>query len=159
MTYSPAYTALPGGNVFAGFRFPPLRCCDVCTHFCGAAGANGRDTFDPAWLNLNADEMTISDLLKSLFAPVAASPASPPKLDAGSEPALSNSLGALSSRQQGWITIEEARQLFSPMDKQYAFGEMDDQGKANLASFAARHSSSFDIMPVEGRIYFARNAD
>jgi hypothetical protein len=105
------------------------------------------------------DEMTISQLLKSLFVPVGAEPASPAKLDAGSEPALAHSLGALSSQQQGWITTDEARQLFSPMDNQYAFGEMDDQGKANLASFAARHRSNFDIMPVEGRIYFTRNAN
>jgi hypothetical protein len=104
-------------------------------------------------------EMTISDLLRSIFAPVTPQPKPPPRLDAGSEPALSHSLGALSPRQQGWVTIEEARQLFSRMDEQYAFGEMDDQGKATLASFAARHSSSLDIMPVEGRIYFTRNAD
>ena len=102
--------------------------------------------------------MTISDLLRSLFAPAAA-PASPPKLEAGSEPALARSLGALSSQQRGWITIEEARRLFSQMDDQYAFGEMDDQGKANLAGFAARHGSRVDIMPVEGRIYFTRNAN
>jgi hypothetical protein len=103
--------------------------------------------------------MTIPELLKSIFAPAAPEPGSPPKLDASSETALSRSLEALSSRQQGWITMQEARQLFSPMDDQYAFGEMDDQGKANLASFGARHGSSIDIMPVEGRIYFTRNAN
>jgi hypothetical protein len=44
------------------------------------------------------------------------------------------------------------------MDDQYAFGELDDQGKANLTAFAARseHRASFDFMPVEGRIYFTR---
>jgi len=44
------------------------------------------------------------------------------------------------------------------MDDQYAFGEMDDEGKSNLGAFAAQseHRSSVDIMPVEGRIYFTR---
>jgi hypothetical protein len=127
---------------------------------CIAAGANDGAAFDPARLNLAVgDDMTISQLLKSLFVPVGAEPASPARLDAGSEPALAHSLGALLLRQQGWITIEEARGLFSPMDNQYAFGEMDDQGKVNLAGFAARHRSRFDIMPVEGRIYFTRNAN
>jgi hypothetical protein len=46
------------------------------------------------------------------------------------------------------------------MDDQYAFGEMDDAGKSNLGAFAAQseHRSSVDIMPVEGRVYFTRNA-
>jgi hypothetical protein len=37
---------------------------------------------------------------------------------------------------------------------------MDDRGKANLAAFAAQteHPSGFDIMPVEGRVYFTRTA-
>jgi hypothetical protein len=42
------------------------------------------------------------------------------------------------------------------MDDQYAFGEMDDQGKSALASFAAEHKSDFQFMPVEGRLYFIR---
>jgi hypothetical protein len=50
--------------------------------------------------------------------------------------------------------------LFSSMDDQYAFGEMDNAGKTNLAEFAAEseHRSSFDIMPAEGRVYFTRKA-
>jgi len=44
------------------------------------------------------------------------------------------------------------------MDDQYAFGEMDEQGRDNLASFAAEreHRSTFDFMPIEGPIYFTR---
>ena len=58
--------------------------------------------------------------------------------------------------ERGWITIAEACALFSPVNNQYAFGEMDDVAKRNLAEFAAlyEHPSSFDFMPTEGRIYF-----
>jgi hypothetical protein len=51
--------------------------------------------------------------------------------------------------------MAEAAHLFSAGDAAYAFGEMDDDGNRNLASFAAatlRHR--FDFMPVEGRLYF-----
>ena len=32
--------------------------------------------------------------------------------------------------ERGWITLSEARALFSPMDDRYAFGEMDEVGHA-----------------------------
>lgn len=54
--------------------------------------------------------------------------------------------------------MQEARQLFSAADDQYAFGEMDEQGKTRLADFADRNGASFDIMPIEGRIYFTRRS-
>jgi hypothetical protein len=41
----------------------------------------------------------------------------------------------------GWITNREAKQLFSPMEDEYAFGEMDEAGKSNIADPAARSSS------------------
>jgi hypothetical protein len=74
--------------------------------------------------------------------------------------ALSASLGALLDGERGWITLSEARDLFSTMDDQYAFGEMDEIGRANLVAFAAQseHRSTFDLMPVEGRVYFTRKA-
>ena len=85
-------------------------------------------------------------------------PSDLPRLRAGTESDLSASLGLLPDREKGWITLAEARRLFSHMDDQYAFGEMDEQGKHNLSEFAAQadHRSSFQIMPVEGRIYFTR---
>jgi hypothetical protein len=66
------------------------------------------------------------------------------------------SLRTLPDGGWGWITLAEARHLFSHMDDQYAFGEMDDAGKSNIGAFAAQseHRSSVDIMPVEGRVYF-----
>ena len=61
----------------------------------------------------------------------------------------------------GWITNKEAKQLFSSMDDEYAFGEMDEAGKSNIADFAAHVTPgySFEFMPVEGRVYFMRKAD
>jgi hypothetical protein len=58
----------------------------------------------------------------------------------------------------GWITNKEAKSLFSPMDDQYAFGEMDEVGKQNIASFAASIGDGclFEFMPVEERVYFIR---
>src|SRR5262249_14092653 len=80
------------------------------------------------------------------------------RLSAVDELALSASLRDLPVGERGWITLSEARALFSPMDDRYAFGEMDEVGKMSLAAFAAEsdHRSAFDLMPVEGRGYFTR---
>jgi hypothetical protein len=82
------------------------------------------------------------------------------RLSAINEGTLSASIKALPVGECGWIALSEACALFSPMDDQYAFGEMDNAGKTNLAEFAAEseHRSSFDIMPAEGRVYFTRKA-
>jgi hypothetical protein len=34
----------------------------------------------------------------------------------------------------GWISSKEAKQLFPPMDDDYAFGEMDEAGRAARSS-------------------------
>jgi hypothetical protein len=84
-----------------------------------------------------------------------ADPEAPVKLDANSKTSLGASIRALTPGRRGWISMEEAAHLFSAKDAAYAFGEMDDDGNRNLASFAAttpRHR--FDFMPVEGRLYF-----
>jgi len=101
--------------------------------------------------------MSLFDWIKSFFA-TAAPPPDRRRLAATSEAVLSDALGNLPTGEQGWITLQEAQHLFSSMDGQYAFGEMDEQGKARLAAFAAemKHRSTFDIMPTEGRIYFTR---
>jgi hypothetical protein len=100
--------------------------------------------------------MSISDWIKSFLGTRAATPVDQRRLGAVSEATLSSSLTNLATGEVGWITLQEARDLFSSMDDQYSFGEMDDQGKSNLAAFATEHRSSFDIMPIEGRIYFTR---
>jgi hypothetical protein len=46
--------------------------------------------------------------------------------------------------------------LFSTKGAQYAFVEMDQEGRRNIESFAAQHQSVINFMPVEGRVYFAR---
>ena len=102
--------------------------------------------------------MRLSEALESVFDVASAAPADVGKLDARSLSALSSSLKTLRDGDRGWIRFAEARALFSSMDDQDAFGEMDEQGRANLASFAAEreHRSTFDFMPIEGRLYFAR---
>jgi hypothetical protein len=96
--------------------------------------------------------------IKDLFAPGNPVPASAVKLDGTSRQALSGSLKHLLLEDRGWISFAEARALFSTAGAQYAFGDTDDEGKANLASFAAAGDRAYDyqLMPVEGRVYFER---
>jgi len=47
--------------------------------------------------------------------------------------------------------------LFSTKDDQYAFGEMDREGKRNIEAFAAQHLCVVNFMPVEARVYFVRD--
>jgi hypothetical protein len=102
--------------------------------------------------------MGLLDRLKSVFGTRPGEPGSPPRLGAASEGILAASLQGLPPQERAWITMEEARQLFSAADDQYAFGELDEQGKTRLSDFAARNGASFDIMPIEGRIYFTHRS-
>jgi hypothetical protein len=78
----------------------------------------------------------------------------PRRLDGRSKTLLAASIKMLPDDEPGWITSREAKSLFSPMDDQYAFGEMDEVGKKILASFGL-----FEFMPVEDRVYFIRKAN
>ena len=80
------------------------------------------------------------------------------KLDSSSENELSASLQALPIGEKGWISLRDAWHLFSQMNEEEAFGEMDDAGKTRLAEFAAYpvHRSEINFMPTEGRVYFTR---
>jgi len=102
--------------------------------------------------------MVIWEKIKSFFGNQSSVPPDAPKLSAANEAELSKSLMRLNSGESGWITFQEARLLFSPMDQDYAFGEMDEAGKLNLTKFAARREqrSSYSFMPMEGRVYFTR---
>src|SRR5262245_1990524 len=100
--------------------------------------------------------MGLLDRLKSVLGTQPAEPRSPPRLAAASEGVLAASLQRLPPQKRAWVTMQEARQLFSAADDQYAFGEMDEPGKARLSDFAARNGATFDIMPIEGRVYFTR---
>jgi hypothetical protein len=102
--------------------------------------------------------MGILGRLKSVLGTQPGEPRSPPRLGAESEGVLAASLQRLPPQERAWITMQEARQLFSAADDQYAFGEMDEQGKTRLADFADRNGATFDIMPIEGRVYFTRRS-
>jgi hypothetical protein len=63
-------------------------------------------------------------------------------------------------RMVAWITSKEAKSLFSQMEDQYAFGEMAEVGKQNLASFASVLGDGclFEFMQVEDRVSFIRKS-
>src|SRR5205823_1392627 len=98
--------------------------------------------------------MKVRDLLKSIFAPRHVAPPDARRLNSANEDRLALSLQALPWGERGWITLSEAAYLFSRQEPEYAFGEMDDEGKLRLAEFAAVCRSEFRFMPVEGRVYF-----
>ena len=101
--------------------------------------------------------MGIMGLIGKLFGAGAAAPSDAMKLDGTTMAALARSLSALPPDESGWMTFAEARRLFSTKADQYAFGEMDDEGRKNIESFAAQHCAVINFMPVEGRVYFARD--
>ena len=78
--------------------------------------------------------MGIWQTIKAALALGTAVPPDARRLNAVDVFALSASLEALLVEERGWITLSEARALFSSMDDdQYAFGEMDEIGRPNLA--------------------------
>ena len=102
--------------------------------------------------------MGLLDYLKAFFRPDAPPPA-PRRLDGSSTILLAASLKTLPEEEPGWITMKEAATLFSQEGDTYAFGEMDEAGKAALAAFASTSGNvQFEFMPVQGRLYFMRKA-
>src|ERR1700683_1158542 len=99
--------------------------------------------------------MNLWDWWKSLLLQGSPTAPSARRLDGRSKTLLRASIKALPYETPGWITNKEAKQLFSSMDDEYAFGEMDEVGKGNIADFAAHVTPrcSFEFMPVEGRVY------
>jgi hypothetical protein len=85
-------------------------------------------------------------------------PADTVRLAADSENALSGSIQSLYPGEKGWITLRDAWRLFSRVDEEYAFGEMDEDGTKRLERFVAdeTHRAVVDFMPREGRVYFTR---
>ena len=102
--------------------------------------------------------MGLGDLLKRILKSSDATPADVQRLPASSEAALASSLNRLSVGERGWIMIADAARLFSTADPDYAFGEMDDEGKHRLAEFAAKSRGDPQFMPTQGRVYFTRKA-
>jgi hypothetical protein len=102
--------------------------------------------------------MGFGDAMKKIFGTSTdATPADERQLAGGSEDALGASLQKLPSGERGWILMAQAAVLFSHEERQYAFGELDDDGKTRLAQFAAQYRSTPDFRPTEGRIYFKKS--
>ncbi len=102
--------------------------------------------------------MGLWDKIRSVFTAGEDAPPDVRRLDGSAQSALAVSLGGLARGERGWISFAQGRRLFSNKDEQYAFGDMDDEGKAALAAFVAApsHKAKVDLMPVEGRIYLTR---
>ena len=95
-----------------------------------------------------------------LFARSSEAAPSEPRFSARNESELSASIRGLRPGARGWITHKKAGSLFSQMGNEYAFGKMDEKGRAMLGAFAAQdqHRSELTLMPAEGRVYFTRKA-
>ena len=95
-----------------------------------------------------------------LFARSSEAGPSEPRLSARNESELSASIRKLRPGARGWITHKKAGSLFSQMGNEYAFGKMDEKGRAQLGGFAAQdlHCCEFTLTPAEKRVYFTRKA-
>ena len=100
--------------------------------------------------------MGLLQQFRSLFSTKKSHALLPRRLDGRSKVLLDASFRMLPRGERGWIAIKEAAVLFSPKADEYAFGELDEEGKSNLAAFAAQASMRFAFMPAEGRLYFIR---
>ena len=94
--------------------------------------------------------------LRKILGSAKAVPADVRRLPAASERTLSSSLKNVPQGERGWIALSEAARLFSTEEPQYAFGEMDDDGKRKIRVFAAACRSEVQFMPTEQRVYFQR---
>jgi hypothetical protein len=61
----------------------------------------------------------------------------PRRLDGRSRALLAASFRPLRDGESGWISVQEAGRLFSAVEDNDAFGEMDKLGHANLAAFTS----------------------
>lgn len=92
-----------------------------------------------------------------LGTPSVTPPGEPILLDASSEAALADSIAALARGQLGWITIQSARSLFSPFDRDDPQGlfDWDEEGIRRLGEFAAENRST--PQRQGDRVFFTRN--
>jgi hypothetical protein len=95
-----------------------------------------------------------------LFARSSEAELSEPRLSARNQSELSASIRELRPGARGWITVKKAGSLFSEMGNEYAFGKIDEKGRAKLGAFVAQdqHRSEWTLMPATKRVYFARKA-
>jgi hypothetical protein len=105
------------------------------------------------------DVMGLLNFLNIFSRTSRASPASR-RLDGRSRALLAASFRPLRDGEEGWITMQEAGKLFSPVEDHDAFGETDRLGNVNLLAFAsALGEAQFEFSPAAGRLYFARKAN
>jgi hypothetical protein len=71
------------------------------------------------------------------------------RLPSQSESELASALQSLLPGERGWIALGDAARLFSDKEREYAFGEMDEEGNGKLARFAAERQCGNRIMPME----------
>jgi hypothetical protein len=100
--------------------------------------------------------MSIVNWLRKIFGGAGAAPADIRRLSAASERDLSSSLRGLPRGGRGWIILSEATRLFSNQQSEYAFGEMDEEGKLRISEFASECGCDYQFMPAEGRVYFVK---
>jgi hypothetical protein len=96
--------------------------------------------------------------LRKIFGNAGSIPTDLPRLSAATEGTLSSSLLGLPRGERGWIALIDAARLFSTEEREYAFGEMDDEGKRRIGDFAAACRCEVQFTPREGRVYFRRTS-
>jgi hypothetical protein len=100
--------------------------------------------------------MGIGSIIRWLLSADATAPPDTTRLDGTSEAALARSLSALRAGERAWITFAEAASLFSAERAEYAFGELDKDGRNKIEAFAAQQRAAISFMPLEARVYFVR---
>jgi hypothetical protein len=80
------------------------------------------------------------------------------RLNGRSRASLAASFRPLRDGEPGWITMREARKLFSPVEDSDALGEMDELGHANVAVFASAMDAQIEFAPSAERLYLIRKA-
>ena len=100
--------------------------------------------------------MSVVDWLNKILGSPGATPADIRRLSAASERDLSSSLLGFPRGGRGWIMLSEATRLFSNQQSEYAFGEMDEDGKLRISEFASQCGCDYQFMPAEGRVYFVK---
>jgi hypothetical protein len=80
------------------------------------------------------------------------------RLDGRSRAFLAASFRPLRDGEPGWITMQDARKLFSLVEDSHALGENDKLGNANLAAFASALDAQIEVAPSAGRLYLMRKA-
>jgi hypothetical protein len=80
------------------------------------------------------------------------------RLDGRSRALLAASFRRLRDSEPGWITMQEARKLFSSVEESHALNKNDKLGNANLAAFTSALEAQIEFARSAGRLYLVRKA-